>query len=336
MVAEAASIVSSDIAKRVHAYILDGVRGTKERIEVPSGHSFRLLSWPERLSEVYSYTAPGQCVRIPGEGSHWHFHLEMELTLITAGRGTRCVGDHVEGFEKGDLVLLGERLPHYWLSRGSSSGISIQWHFPQGHPFWGFPETIPLSQLFKKAARGIRITGDTRAQISRWMEELPNSKPTSQLGSLLLILARTAEAPSKEVNLLSKRAFDLPLDGQHQEALSRVIIHIAANFRGEVPLEDLLVMTDMSRATFARQFKRYSGRTFSDFLNQLRLKSACQELKESNHSVIDIAYASGFSQISFFNRLFQRVMHCTPTQFRNRENAISNGLERSALQAPYQ
>ena len=109
------------------------------------------------------------------------------------------------------------------------------------------------------------------------------------------------------------------------------MIHIAANFRADVPLEDLLVMTDMSRATFARQFKRYSGRTFSDFLNQLRLKSACQELKESNHSIIDIAYASGFSQISFFNRLFRRVMHCTPTQFRNREKVISDGLERPVV-----
>ncbi|NBV85396.1 MAG: AraC family transcriptional regulator [Verrucomicrobia bacterium] len=319
MVAKAASIVSSGIAKAAGAYILQPVRGAKERIEVPSGHSFRLLSWREKLSEVYCHTASGQRVRIPGEGSRWHFHLEMELTLFTSGRGTRCVGDHVEEFQEGDLVLLGERLPHCWLSHRSSSGISVQWHFPQGHPFWGFPETLPLGPLFKKAARGIRLIGDTRNRVRRWMEELPHGKPPSQLGSLLLILAQIAEAPPKEVDLLSKRAFDLPLDGQQREALSRVMIHIAANFRAAVPLEDLLVMTDMSRATFARQFKRYSGRTFSDFLNQLRLKSACQELKESNHSVIDIAYASGFSQISFFNRLFQRVMHCTPTQFRKRE-----------------
>lgn len=294
------------------------MRLAREHIQIPSGHSFRVLRWQQTLRDVECILAPSRITALRGEGTHWHFHIEMELTLFASGEGTRFVGDHLDSFAPGDLVLLGEKLPHYWHARGRSSGLSVQWHFPESHPFWAFPENLPLADLFKLANRGLHITGRTAADVAVLLRELANGSGTEQLAGLLRILARLAAAPEPDRRSLSTRSFVLPASSQHQEAIAKAVRYLVANFREEVRLDAVLALTGMSRPTFSRQFKQHSGRTFSEFLNRLRCQAACRELKESDRSVLDIAMNCGFTQVSFFNRLFRRLMRCSPSKFRTR------------------
>jgi AraC-like DNA-binding protein len=294
------------------------VKGAREKIELPVGHSFRILRWNRGVDTVDCVLEPGRAVQVSGEGGHWHFHLAMELTWFAHGEGTRFIGDHIGPFRAGDLVLLGENLPHYWHTRGASQGLSIQWHFPESHPLWAFPEALPLGGLFLKAGRGLRITGETAAVVTRWMHDLSDTSGVQQLGLFLTLLSRILAAPGSETESLSRHSFALSDESNYQSAIAGAVRHLIAHFREEVRIEDLLLVTDMSRATFARQFKKHSGKTFSEFLNQLRLQAACRELCESDRSVLDLSMASGFSQLSFFNRLFRRELGCSPTEYRNK------------------
>jgi AraC-like DNA-binding protein len=290
----------------------------REKIQIPSGHSFRVLRWSRSVREVECVLAPGKVEKILGEGTRWHFHVEMELTLFTEGNGSRFVGDHIGTFEAGDLVLLGSKLPHYWHTRGNSSGISVQWHFPEGHPFWAFPENLALQPLFDQAGRGLRLSGQTAARVSVLLHEMMPSQGAEQLALLLRTLALIAAAPEAERTYLSVRSFALAAESHYQQSISKAMRHLIAHFREEVRLEDVLLLTDLSRPTFARQFKKHAGRTMSEFLNHLRLQAACRELLESDLGVLEIALGCGFTQISFFNRLFRRLQHCSPSEYRAR------------------
>ena len=295
------------------------MRGLREKIQPPSGHSFRVIRWARNLREVEIMLAPGKTEKIAGEGTHWHYHLEMELTLFTAGEGTRFVGDHIGSFAAGDLVLLGEKLPHYWHTRGSSAGISVQWHFPESHPFWAFPETLSLAALFKRAGRGLRFTGRTAALATGLLQEMNSTGGAERLGLLLRLLAILMDSPELDRGFLSVRSFSLPTESHYQQAIREAMRHLIANFRDPVRLEEVLQITNLSRPTFARQFKKHSGHTFSEFLNRLRLQAASRELVEGDRSVLEIAMACGFTQVSFFTRLFRRLLKSNPTEYRARQ-----------------
>lgn len=298
--------------------------GAKELVQIPSGHSFRVLRWKSNLREVECVIDEGKSVPITGEGAHWHFHKEMELTLFLTGEGTRFVGDHIAFFQAGDLVLLGENLPHYWHTRGDCSGVSIQWHFPVSHPFWAFPENSVLDAFFQKAGRGLHIKGQTAQIVSRMLQELPERVGHAQLALMLHVITTIATAPAADKSFLSLRSFNLASEDQQQAAIARAVQHMIANFRYEIRLEDVMLAADMSRATFARRFKALTGHTFSEFLNKLRLQAAKRELRETPRSVVDIAFASGFHQLSFFNRIFRRHEQCSPSQYRKAQKTSGN------------
>lgn len=295
------------------------MQGRREQISPPSGHSFRVLRWSHSVQEVTSLLAADQFEPIVGEGDHWHYHVEMELTLFAEGSGTRFVGDHIGNFGAGDLVLLGEKLPHYWHAKGPSAGLAVQWSFPPGHPFWNFPESGAFVDFFRKAGRGILYKGLSALTIRARLQELVRQDGLGRLGLLMQLLEVMAKAPAAETAFLSSRSFSLSTESLHQQAMGEAVRYLLANFRDEVRLEDLLRITGMSKPTFSRQFKKHSGKSFSDFISHVRLQAACRELVETDHSVLEIALSSGFTQLSFFNRIFRSILGTSPSQYRMRE-----------------
>ena len=107
--------------------------------------------------------------------------------------------------------------------------------------------------------------------------------------------------------------------------MAEVMRYLMGNFRDEVRLEEVLRIARMSKPTFARQFKKHSGKTFSDFITHIRLQAACRELVETDRSVLEIALDCGFSHISFFNRIFRRILRRNPTDYRQIKRLRATG-----------
>ncbi len=290
-----------------------------ESIRLGTGHSFRLLRWNRSVNSVEVILSPSTAIAVEGQGDHWHYHAATELTFIRKGSGTRFVADQIGFFESGDLMLIGSNVPHYWHMRGVSSGLSIQWDFPLEHGFWSFAEAAPLRTLLELASRGLQIRGKTADDVRQRMEELTRYSGLERLSVFFQILSGLVSAPFGDIRPVSDRPFSLSGSAKVQESIRRAVSYILANYREPLNLPELLKLTGMSRATFARQFHLHAGKSFSTFRNQVRLQAVLQALRETDGAVGDIALSHGFNQLSFFNRLFRREFGISPSAYRQQK-----------------
>jgi AraC-like DNA-binding protein len=98
--------------------------------------------------------------------------------------------------------------------------------------------------------------------------------------------------------------------------MGNVMQFILAESQRNIALFEVAEVANMSKEAFCRFFKERTGKTFTEFLNQLRIHKACHHLQESDLSVSQIAYQTGFQNLSNFNRAFKKYTQHTPKAFR--------------------
>ena len=293
----------------------------QEKIQIPAGHSFRLLRWRENFRDVDVIISAGQRMRIVGEGEHWHYHEACELLFFETGSGTSFIGDRIQAIQPGDVVLVGPNLPHYWHMRGPCSGWLVQWHWEPAHHVWALPETAVLDRLYKDAARGIQFFGRTAGTLAAQLLELAGTEGLNRFGNLLRLLATAANASDRERVLISQSSLSFAVGSRYQAAMQAVIRHVFENFRRQIRLEEVLRVANMSKPTFSREFKTHAGMPLSVFLQQIRMEAVCHELVGTDHPITEVALNNGFTELSFFYQLFRRVHRCNPMEYRRRQRA---------------
>jgi len=287
-----------------------------EQIQLLPSESFRLLQWKNNIREVEAVASDGTRRPFSGSGHEWHHHSQMELTLITQGSGTLFIGDSITHFRAPDLVLIGPNLPHYWHMRQDSSGYALQFDFGAGHPFWQFPETHELHSLWKDARRGLRITGQAASAIAALIGTLSACDGMGRLSGLFQILEALLHAASKNRRILSSTTFVPPVREATYRSLQKAIYQVFHHFHENLLFADVLREAGMSKATFERHFKKHTGKTFTRFVAEVRLNHASRQLIETDLAVSEIAFASGYNNISHFNHQFSALYLRSPRHFR--------------------
>ena len=256
---------------------------------------------------------------LPAFDSPWHFHPEYELTLVTSGAGRRFVGDHIAEFRPGDLVLLGPGLPHFWHSEAPaeerSQSLVIQF-LPGflGDGFLQLPELDAVKGLLAHASRGLHFKGRTQARASEILKTMATRSPQGQLFGLLEALDVLSR--SLDVEVLATEGFAPALDTRTEGRINRCQSYIFEHLDEQIRLNDVAVHMNMSPSAFSRFFKRTIGKTFSRFVNELRVGMACRTLMESDRPIAEIAFRSGFNNLSNFNRRFRELRGMSPRRFR--------------------
>ncbi len=256
----------------------------------------------------------------------WHYHHEFEIVLIEKGYGTRFMGDHIDQFSDGDLVFIAPNLPHVWKNHNdfynpeyklTTSCIVI--HFTEhalGKEFFNLPEFSSLKNIFTQAEQGLRITGKLHRTVSEKIQDIYQSNGIERIIILLQILNSLVKAEN-ELESLSSKGFANAFNSVDTDRINKVYNYVVHNFTDEIRLEEIAQMTNMTQHSFCRYFKSRTGKTFVEFVNDIRMSYSCKLLQNNKLTISQIACECGFGQTPYFIKLFKKNYNKTPLKYRS-------------------
>lgn len=251
-----------------------------------------------------------------------HRHEEYEINFVENCAGARrIIGDTVEEVGEFDLCIVGHGVEHGWEQNTCRSGyireITIQ--FPVdifGNEMLRRTQMQSIKTLLENSAKGVVYPVSSIMKVYHLIEELLTA-PSSfhQMMKLIEILHAMAIDPNGRLMASSSDA-GIGNQSVSNTRLRKTQEYIAANFRNDIRLTELADMAGMSPSSFSRFFKLRTGRSLSDYIIGIRLDVAARELVSSKTPIAEICFASGFNNVSNFNRIFKKNKGCTPKEFR--------------------
>ena len=251
-----------------------------------------------------------------------HRHPQAELTWVVQGAGVRFVGDSAAPFEDGDLVLVGPDVPHLWVSHADDVGKPHELcvaQFPANLlETLSVPEWGDVSDLLRRASQGLVIQAPVRSEVQGLLLRMQAEQGLTRLALLLQILGLLVKHPSALQTLSSASVVVASGRGSDQtdRRIDRVVRWIQDNLAQNLRIEDAAAQVHVSPAAFSRFFRRSLGKTFTEYVNDLRCTEAAIQLRKTDKPVATVALDCGFTTMSHFNRQFLLRHGQTPRRYR--------------------
>lgn len=257
-----------------------------------------------------------------GLNSPLHEHMEYELNYLEKASGTlRVVGDSVEEVGDLDLVLIAGGDKHAYVSRESDrSGmqeITVQFSRSQFDSLLDKRLFKSIKTMFDNAQGGLVFGQAAIVGIQDDLKALYNDDQPDSFSNLLRLISLLKNLSlDKEARRLNvERPF---ADPKHRGAdrLDMIISFLHENYQNPITLQQVASLVGMSEASLNRFLRKWTGKTFVDNLNDIRIFEAASALINSSNTIAEICYQCGFNNLSNFNRIFKKRKGCTPTEYR--------------------
>ena len=249
-----------------------------------------------------------------------HYHPEYEINFIQNGKGVkRVVGDHIEEIDDIELVLVGPNLYHGWEMNKCKNKkiheITIQFHNDL------FTDSLlsrrimaSIKDMFNRSIHGILFSKKTANELSERIVKLSRLDGMDYFLEIISILQDMAN--SRNQRILSTYTVDYD-KFEDDDKMKIIYEYVQKNFSEKITLDDVSKVALMSPVSFNRFIKKRTGKTFVNYLNDIRVGYAARWLVEKDSSISEIAFKTGFNNIANFNRIFKSLKKTAPSQYRD-------------------
>ena len=268
---------------------------------------------------------------LPHFYGHLHRHQEVQMTLILKGSGTLVAENRMHVFTKGDFFLLGSGQSHLFrededaLNSLTKSGIhTLNLFFaPQGiiRPLFDLPEMTVIIKWLGSASSGLKLINADVKVLEHHFRQVQNTGAADRLAAFIRMLQYLAS--DKQWHPLADVS---PVKYSETEGMRMddIYQYCMRHFKREISLDEIAGIAYMTPQAFCRYFKKHTLKTFTEFVNELRINEACRLLVSDKHRTISsIAYQCGFNHAVTFNRVFRDIMKMSPTEYLKNINAIN-------------
>lgn len=259
----------------------------------------------------------------PSMDNKLHYHPEVELIYFSEGYGMQFIGDSITEFNSGDLVLIGSNLPHYWRydqtfnNNDKSKPIAVKVaHFSEtflGEQFFNLPENAPLREILKKAKRGIRIEGRSNKKVAGILSCMLDACGADRIVYLITALLEISKC--EELEMLSSVGYVTNVENLSHDRIKDVYEYTYANFRNKIYLSEIASIAKISPNSFCRYFKTFTKKTYSRFLNEVKVGQACKLLIDNKLNIKQVCFESGFNNFASFHKCFKDVTGRSPLSY---------------------
>jgi AraC-like DNA-binding protein len=253
----------------------------------------------------------------------WHYHPEFEIIFVEKSYGIRLMGNHIGNFGDGDLMFISPNLPHVWKNDKNFYNNQKDYfvdvyviHFLEDaltKGFFNLPEFAHIKKLFLLGQQGLLVRGKDVKKISELIKKVYRSSGIDRL--ILFFKTLDTIANTSDYELLSSPGYIISFNLADSERINKIMNFIMENYAQEIKLEEIAGLVNLNKSSFCRYFKYRTHKTFSQFLNEIRIAHACKLLINKNMTITEICYETGYNNISHFNRQFKLITSSTASEY---------------------
>lgn len=247
-----------------------------------------------------------------------HQQESWELSYVITGRGVRVIGDIVEPFSEGEVIMVPPNIPHGWSfdesihdNEGKIENITITFFDQQLDLFFNsFPELSDCISILRKRTNALSFKGEVLFKLQTIMLAMIAETDLERLSSFIKLLPLMSSPET-----IAVVGHPIVNDNKTRK-MQDIYLYVMNNYQHPITLNDVARFAGMEKASFCVFFKKMNHKSFFSFLTEYRIECSCQMLLKTSRSVAEICIASGFRDVPYFNRVFKRIKKITPTEFR--------------------
>ena len=248
-----------------------------------------------------------------------HWHEFTEILYVLEGEAIQRVNNSSYKITPLDLVIINGLELHSTYTEPNQKARFLVIQLPPSFLslFYRDTKRYRISNHFCISSTGKELNSQIKECLDEILHELRNKKDGHRyfLAACMYRLLGVLHRDSGIEHFNDKSYIEQKLI---LERLSPAILYIENNFCHPISLEEVCGQVGLSAQYFCKNFKKATTYTFVEYLNTLRVLYAQNMLANSDISITEAAYSSGFSSISYFNRIFKKITGENPSQFRRK------------------